>query len=151
MRHRFGLLLAALLLAFAGVPRIAAAQGSQPVPLEAFVAGVARLWAAGDADALVRLAPADGRIMLDLGDAGAGPVQERQAAAALRALFDDRATVSVRAERVTVSGGQPLAGFGELRWVSRPKGVTVAKSSVIYVGVVWDGRAWHIRELRILG
>jgi len=139
------LALVALALAL-GLPARAAAQS----PLQVFVADVARLWAAGDADALVALAPADGRIVLDVGEGSAGPVGRRQAAAALRDVFGGRTTLAVRAERATVSGGDPVSGFGELRWESRPRGVTTAERGVVFVGVVWDGRAWRIRELRIL-
>jgi hypothetical protein len=140
----------ALLLALCGLlPARAAAQG-EPAPLQVFVADVARLWAAGDADGIVALAPADGRITLDVGEGGSGPVQRRQAAAALRDVFGGRTQVSVRAERATVSGGNPIRGFGELRWESRPRGVTTTQREVVFVGVVWEGRAWRVRELRIL-
>ncbi|MDB4947413.1 MAG: hypothetical protein JWM27_62 [Gemmatimonadetes bacterium] len=148
MRRRVLSVLLALFILVGG-GRAAVAQAS-PAPLQAFVADVARLWAAGDADALVDLAPADGRIVLDVGGGSAGPVGQRQAAAALRAVFGGRTTVSVRAERSTVSGGSPVSGFGELRWDSRLRGVSTAHASVVFVGVVWDGRAWRVRELRIL-
>jgi hypothetical protein len=147
---RPGPLLAVLALAVLR-PVEARAQTGAPAPLQAFVAGVARLWAAGDAEGIVALAPADGRIVLDVGEGSAGPVQPRQAAAALRSVFSSHTTVSVRAERSTVSGGEPVSGFGELRWVSRSRGVTTASSRAVFVGVVWNGRAWRVRELRILG
>ena len=130
------------------VPRALAAQG-QPAPLEGFVANVARLWQRGDADALVALASED-RIILDLGRQGSGAVEGRHVAAALRGLFGERQTVSVRPAQVTISGGEPLRGFGELTWVSRPRGVNDAQSSTVYVGAVWERGAWRIRELRVL-
>jgi hypothetical protein len=147
---RLVFLVALLGLAMGRAPA-AAAQGRAPAPLQAFVAQVARLWAAGDADGLVALVPGDGRIVLDVGEGSAGPVQPRQAAAALRSVFSSHTTVSVRGERSTVSGGEPVSGFGELRWVSRSRGVTTPDSRAVFVGVVWDGRAWRVRELRILG
>jgi hypothetical protein len=134
-----------------GIAFLLPARGmAQTAPLPAFVAEVARLWAAGDADGIVDLAPADGRIVLDVGDGASGPVQKRQAAAALRDVFGGRTTVNVRAERATVSGGDPVSGFGELRWESRPRGVTATQRETVFVGVVWEGRGWKIRELRIL-
>jgi hypothetical protein len=138
-----------LVLALLLLPAGASAQ-SRPAPLEAFVANVARLWSAGEASELVALAPEDGRILLALGNDEAGAVQERHVAAALRDLFGDRETVTVRPTRVQLSGGTPLRGFGELAWVSRPRGVTRPVTSTVYVGAVYEGNAWRIRELRVL-
>jgi hypothetical protein len=139
----------ALLLAVLAPRGLAAQQGSAS-SLSGFVATVARLWAAGDADALVELAPDDARILLDLAGEGPGEVQPRNAAAALRRLFADRETVTVRPTGATVSGGTPLRGFGELTWVARPNGVSETLSSVVYVGGVWEDGGWRIRELRVL-
>jgi hypothetical protein len=141
----FPILLALLL----GVPAPLAAQ-QDASSLSQFVATVSRHWAAGDADEIVALSPEDGRILLDLAGEGPGEVQPRNAAAALRRLFGERENVSVRASRVTVSGGTPLRGFGELTWIARPRGVTDTLSSVVYVGTVWEDGAWRIRELRVL-
>src|SRR4051794_17109917 len=147
MRNR---LLATLLCAIALLaPRALAGQG-RTAPLEGFVASVARLWQAGDAARPSQLAPADGRMVLDLGTGDAGAVEARHAAAALRDLFRDRTTLSVRAAQVTVAGGEPLRGFGELGWVSRPRGVTDSESLTVYVGAVWEPGGWRIRELRVL-
>ena len=139
--------LVALLAALAAPPPAAA---QEPAPLAEFVAAVARLWAAGDADGLVGLAPSGGRILLDLGGDAPGEVQPRNAGAALRRLFAERETVSVRPARATVSGGSPLRGFGELSWTSRSRGVREAHSATVYVGTVHEDGAWRIRELRVL-
>ncbi|HEU0053328.1 MAG TPA: hypothetical protein VFQ39_09135 [Longimicrobium sp.] len=138
-----------LLLAAMLAPRALAAQ-DRPTPLEGFVANVARLWARGDAAGLVSLAPADGRIVLDLGREGSGSVEGRHVAAALRELFGGRETVSARPTSVTIAGGEPLSGFGQLAWVSRSRGVTDARTATVYVGAVWEHGGWRIRELRIL-
>jgi hypothetical protein len=138
------LLLALLLLA----PRAGRAQ--EPAPIAEFVAAVAGLWAAGDAEGLVGLAPSGGRILLDLGGASAGEVQPRNAAAALRRLFADRETTSVRSARATISGGTPLRGFGELAWASRARGVRDSELATVYVGTVFERGSWRIRELRVL-
>lgn len=139
-------ILLALLL---GAPAQLAAQ-QDASSLAGFVANVSRLWSAGDADDIVDLAPEDGRILLDLAGEGPGEVQPRNAAAALRRLFGERETTSVRASRVTISGGTPLRGFGELTWIARPRGVSDTLTSVVYVGAVWEDGAWRIRELRVL-
>jgi hypothetical protein len=144
---RLALFALALLLALF-VPGRSSAQEA-PAPLQNFVAVVARHWAAGDAEAIVRLA-ADGRILLDLAGDGPGEVQARNAAAALRRLFVERESVSMRPTQVTISGGTPLRGFGELTWIARSRGVSETESSLIYIGAVWDGSAWRLRELRVL-
>lgn len=144
------ILLALLLMVLAPRGLAAQQQPGSAQSLSAFVANVARLWADGRSDALVELAPRDGRILLDLAGEGPGEVQPRNAAAALRRLFADRETVTVRPTAATVSGGTPLRGFGELTWVARPRGVSETLSSVVYVGGVWEDGAWRIRELRVL-
>jgi hypothetical protein len=135
-----------LLLLFAAAPLGAQAPSE---PLERFVVQVARLWAAGDAAALVDLAPSNSRIVLDLGE-NLGAVQPRHAAAALRALFGERETSTIRPTRVTHAGGQPARGFGEMAWTSRSRGMSDAQTVTLYVGTVWEDRGWRIRELRIL-
>ncbi|SOD02884.1 hypothetical protein SAMN05216486_10618 [bacterium JGI 053] len=147
MRYRLlpTLLCALVLLA----PRALAAQG-RAVPLEGFVASIARLWSEGDAAGISALAPEDGRIVLDLGTGQVAAVDAHHAAAALRDLFRGRATLSTRAAQVTLAGGEPLRGFGELAWLSRPRGVTDAESITVYIGAVWEPGGWRIRELRVL-
>ena len=147
MRRLLALLALALLLV-PGAARAQARPGGEP--LEAFVGRVARLWEAEDAGGVAALAPAGGRMVLEVGGEAAGPVQERNAAAALRALFADHDGVSIRATRVTLSGGEPPQGFGELTWVSRSRGVTVPQTSTVYLGVVREAGGWRIRELRVL-
>ena len=149
MTNRNRAFLALVFLLTLCAPRALAAQPA-PAPLEGFVSSVARLWQRGDADALVELAPADGRIVLDLGSDGSGSVEGRHVAAALRRLFGERETVSVRSTQVTLSGGEPVRGFGQLTWVSRLRGVSDQQSSTVYIGAVWEGRGWKIRELRVL-
>lgn len=126
------------------------AQGrSGPAPLEGFVARVARLWAAEDADGLAALAGDDGRMVLEVGTARGG-MRERHAAAALRALFAERESVGTTLLRSAVSGGNPPRGFGELAWTSRARGTTAPRAARVYVGAAWEGGSWRIRELRLL-
>ncbi len=146
-RKHLGFLAVCLALALA--PGVAAAQ-ARPAPLEGFIAQVARLWGAGDASELAGLAPADGRVLLDVRGEGPGEVQGRHVAAALRDLFGQRETVSVRSTQVTIAGGTPLRGFGELAWASRLRGVTETQRETVYVGAVWEGDAWRISEIRLM-
>lgn len=136
----------ALLVGAALCPAPAGAQ-ARPAPLEDFVARVAQRWAAGDASALVELAGS--RLVVDLGSGG-GAVEGRHAAAALRELFSRREHVGVRTSQVTVSGGTPPRGYGELAWTSRERGVREVERSVVYVGVEYENGAWRIRELRLI-
>jgi hypothetical protein len=145
MRLRRPILLTLLLLATSPA---AAAQEAAPLP--GFVASIARLWAAGEADAIVALSTRSGRILLDVGEGTAGEVRPRNAAAALRRLFAGRETTGVRLARATLSGGAPPRGFGELEWSSRPRGVRDPTPSTVFVGSVWEDGAWRIRELRVL-
>ena len=142
--------LALVLLAAGVAPRPAAAQDEPAAALEAFVALVARHWAAEDADAIAALAASEGRVVLDLAGEGPGEVRGRHAAAALRRLFGRREHVEVRVRPVRISGGTPLRGFGELTWSARPEGVTDTMVSTVYVGAVWEDGAWRLRELRVL-
>lgn len=135
--------LAALLL---GAPPLSA---QSPAPLEQFVRRVAYLWEARDVDNLVDLVSEADPIVLDRGE-GIERVNGRHAAAALRALFADLESVSVRPVKATLSGGQPPRGFGELTWVYRTRGGPAPQSRSVYVGAVWDGRTWRISELRLL-
>lgn len=149
--RRWALRLAAMLLVGVAGFRAAPAGAQQPsVPLERFMLQVARLWASGDADALVSLAPADGRLVLDVGSQAGGVVQARHASATLRALFNERETLSVRPTRTTIASSRPAQGFGELAWVSRPRGMPAQRSATVYVGVVAEGEGWRIREIRVL-
>jgi hypothetical protein len=148
MNHLFRFVFVGMLLLLAAAP-LTAQNTSGAEPLERFIGQVARYWAAGDAAALVELAPADSRIVLDLGE-NLGTVHIRHAAAALRALFAERETASLRTLRVTVAGGRPPRGFGELAWTSRSRGMSDPQTGTLYVGTVWQENGWRVRELRIL-
>ena len=138
-------LLPLLLLA----PLPAAGQGGEPAPLEQFVRHVAYLWSGSDAGGLADLMPAETRVVLDTG-AGTEMVQSRHAAAALRALFSDRESVLVRPVRITVSGGHPARGFGEISWEFRARRSPSAESRSVYIGASWTGSGWRITELRLM-
>ncbi|CAN5322034.1 hypothetical protein BH23GEM4_BH23GEM4_08310 [soil metagenome] len=146
-RIRSGLLACALLLT--ALPL--GAQRSEPrsaPSLEQFVAEVARLWARGDANGVAALG-ADAGVAVELG-AARGTVQERHAAAALRGLFGEAETVSVRILRSARAGGRPPRGFGEFAWTTRPRGTGAPQTAGVYVGAALDEGRWEIRELRVI-
>jgi hypothetical protein len=140
---RFATLLLLLLL-----PAQARLEAQEP-PLEAFVQQVARLWAAGDVGALVDLIPADNRLLLDTGS-GTEVANSRHAAAALRALFGEWETLSLRPVRVTYASTLPARGFGELAWVVRPRAGPGEQTRSVYVAAVRETRGWRVSELRIM-
>ena len=140
------------LLAFLvlGTPdAVRAQQNGSADALGPFAAHIARLWEAGDADGIAELVGRGGRVSLDLGTPGGG-AQERHAAAALRALFSERESVSARPQRAAVSGGDPPRGFVELVWASRARGAKGASVARVYFGAIWEDGAWRLRELRLL-
>lgn len=149
MRMRLLLLTSVALMSLA-LAKPASAQGPAPVPLETFIKEVAYLWSGNDARALVELMPAEARVLFDTGR-GTESVQLRNVAAALRALFSDRESVSVRLMRVAVTQrDSPQRGFGELAWSFRARGAPSQQASSIYVGVVWTDEGWRISELRLI-
>lgn len=141
------LLLVALLLG--ALPARAQEAAHAAVPLEVFVQQVTHLWSQGDVGGLLELAAEDGRVLLDTGS-GTATVNSRHAAAALRALFSDRESVSTRPVRVTLAGGTPVRGFGEVSWTYRSRGAPSAQTRSLYVGAVSTGKGWRLTELRIL-
>lgn len=140
-------LLVLLALLFAATP--APAQRATPAPLDAFIREVAYLWSGSDARALAELMPESAELILDTG-AGMEAVQPRHAAAALRALFAGRQSVSVRPVRITMAGSRPPQGFGELTWSFRSRGSPTAQNTSVYIGVAWTEEGWRITELRLM-
>lgn len=148
MTARMRLVIVACTIALlAAVP--AGAQARPSVPLEGFIQQVAWLWNMGDVSAVVDLLPRRDRIILDVGS-GTQTVQPRHAAAALRALFDARETGAARAVNVTMAGGDPPRGFGELAWSFRPRNAPSSVTRSVFVGAVWQDGAWRINELRLV-
>jgi hypothetical protein len=119
------------------------------VPLDTFIREVAYLWSGSDARSLAELIPEDAQILLDTGS-GMEVVQARHAAAALRALFNERRSVSVRPARIAVTAAQPQRGFGELTWSFRGRGASTPQISSVFVGAVWRDDGWRITELRLM-
>ena len=126
----------------------AAAQGAA-APLDGFIKEVAYLRGGSDARGLATLMPEEARMLLDTGQ-GMETVEGRHAAAALRALFSDRQSISVRPVRITIAGARPARGFGVLAWAFRGRGAPAPQTSSVYVGAVWTDEGWRISELRLM-
>jgi hypothetical protein len=146
MRTALALILTAAMLA---LPTAARAQTADGHDLEDFVKQVSWLWGIGDVAALVDLLPSRDRVVLDTGS-GPETVTSRHAAAALRDLFASRESDGARAIRITIAGGSPARGFGELAWRFRARGGPAQQTQSVYVGAVRQGNVWRIDELRIM-
>jgi hypothetical protein len=142
-----GTLLGTLLLSLFLI-RPAAAQRAA-APLDSFIKEVAYLWSGSDARGLAELMPEEAQVLLDTGG-GMETVEARHAAAALRELFAERQSLSVRPARITVSGTRPARGFGLLTWSFRSRGSPSPESGSVYVGAVWSEEGWRISELRLM-
>jgi hypothetical protein len=138
----------AALLLLVGLLAGGAPAAAQQRPIEGFVQQVAQLWQAGDAAGVAALAPRGGMV-LDTGG-GTQTVNSRHAAAALRALFAQRESVATRPARVTLAGGSPPRGFGELAWSFRTRGASSPQTRSVYVGAVWENDGWRVGELRVM-
>ena len=147
MRRRVSL--AWLLLTFLVAASPASAQQAASAPLDRFIKEVAYLWSGSDVRALADLMPRETQVLLDTGR-GIEAVDARHAAAALRSLFSDRESVSVRPMRVTLASSRPPRGFGELAWSFRGRTTSSSETRSVYVGAVWSDEGWRISELRLM-
>lgn len=138
-------LLGLALLVGAGEP--VQAQGA--AELERVLERLGTAWARGDADALVAQASAEG-MSLELEGGATGPLARRQAAAALRRLFDGGDTEGVRAGMAHVVGGTPARAFGEIAWVFRPDGTSQPERRRVFVALVEEDGAWRVTQIRLL-
>lgn len=136
-------------LGFAILALILVAAPARAQELEATMARVAQMWARGDVRGLTRHAAESG-FALRLDANPGGPVGSRQAAAALRRLFEHDETVSVKPGVAKVVGGQPTRAFGELEWITRPRGTTIPERRTVFVALVREGDGWRVTEIRVM-
>jgi hypothetical protein len=106
---------------------VASPAAAQERSLQQFIQQAGQLWGDGDVAGLTNLVHGRGPLLLDTG-AGTETVSKRNAGAALRALFNERETRSLRPVRVTLAGGTPPRGFGELSWTFRQRGAPAAQT-----------------------
>ena len=105
-------------------------------------------WASGDASAIAGLAAENG-ITLDLDRKHSGPLRERQVAAVLRNLFEQRETIQVRRLAPQIVGGQPPRAFGEVTWMMQPRGTTIPEKVTVFVAWILQKDRWRITEIRL--
>lgn len=142
MRRALGLL---LVLALA--PALAGRARAQE--LDQVLARFAAAWARGDAGGLAALVSRNG-ISIDVGGGEIGPLGQRQAAAVLRRLFDERETTAVQPRFAQVVGGAPTRAFGEIRWHARSRGTTESEGATVFLALVRENGGWRINQIRVL-
>lgn len=137
---------AAALSLVLGTPLLAHAQ--EP-GLERTIARFAASWTRGDAAGIAEFIASVG-VSLDLDGGRAGPLGARQAAAALRRVFEDHETVSVRPGATRIVGGAPQRAYGQLDWLVRARGTTITERRTVFIALVREAPGWRITHIRLL-
>jgi uncharacterized membrane protein len=135
------LAIAVTALAFAAP---ASAQSLEPVTKR-----IADAWQRGDGSAIGSFAARSG-LSLDTGGQKVGPLHSRQAAMALRSVFERVETVSTRIGRAREVEGDPRRAFVEITWVTKAPGTSIPERSQVFFGLVLDGDTWRITEIRLI-
>lgn len=141
-----GLVLGLLLSALPGTLNGQDAPGA--ASLDRFAGEVATLWARGDVAGLARRFGPDG-VLMDVGGERPGTMGSRHAAAALRKLFAGFETTSVDVAPSSARRDAERAGFLDLTWRARPRGLSDPVTHTVFIGVRSDAGGWHIREIRV--
>jgi hypothetical protein len=140
--RRVFFVLCALLLVSGSRP--AAAQELRPL-----LERVANALQRGDVGGISALAARSG-MSLDVDGRNVGPLGQRQTAAVLRRLFDDRETVTTRVSTIREVGGDPARAFGEINWSTRARGTTIPERATVFVALVRENNGWRVTEIRLL-
>ncbi|MEJ2187106.1 MAG: hypothetical protein P8Z36_14415 [Gemmatimonadota bacterium] len=139
--------LAVALTLLALVATHAAAQ--QDSTLDRAASRVVRQWAEGNAAGLAALASADG-LSVELDGRPLGPLHARQAAAALRRLFDQRETISIYPGMSGRVAGDDNSAFVEFDWIVRISGTTIPEHVTVFVALKRENNSWRVTEIRVL-
>jgi hypothetical protein len=118
--------------------------------LDGVMRNFASAWTRKDEKAVAALIAREGASIES--DAGRfGPLGARQAAAVLRALFDERSTVDVRVRQSQTVGGSPKKAYAELVWMTLAPATTEPVRVVVFVEFVLEQeKAWRITKIRLL-
>jgi hypothetical protein len=129
-------------------PLVAQEDGGEEA-LRDLVASIARSWSRGDADGVLSTASEDG-VRLQLLGGGSGRQSRRRAAAVLRRLLAENEGGRAGAGMVSVVGGSPPRGFGELLWQNGAPGTPGVVRTVVYLGFRLEDGRWRLNEIRLL-
>ena len=138
------ILFVALALLLVAGSRPAAAQDLRPL-----LERVAKALQRGDVSGISALAARSG-MSLDIDGRNVGPLGQRQTAAVLRRLFDDRETVTTSVSTIREVGGDPARAFGEITWSTRARGTTIPERATVFVALVREDNGWRVTEIRLL-
>lgn len=108
---------------------------------------VAAAWHRGDVNAITALAASAG-MSVDVDGTAVGPLGQRQAAAVLRRVFDDRESVSARRSMSRTTGTD--RAFGEISWTVRAKGTTIPERATVFIAFIREDGSWRVSEIRLL-
>jgi hypothetical protein len=133
-----------LAVALLGATQAANAQDFRPV-----VDRLAKAWERGDISAVGSHAASLG-LSLDVEGRRTGPLAERQAASALRRLFDDRETIAINPGIAKELDGEPRRAFAELTWITRARGTTIPESSTLVFTLELEKGRWRVTEIRLI-
>lgn len=134
------------LLLFLG--NVGVAEAQTEAQLQRVLERLAAAWAEGDAAAVVQLAVRAG-LTLDLTGQAVGPLAPRQATAVLRNMLEQRETVEIETSG-RILGGAPQRASGELNWLSRARGTTIAERSTVFLEMVHEEDGWRVTQIRLL-
>jgi hypothetical protein len=132
----------ALLLAATAVPAMAQ-------NIDSALQRVALAWQRGQVSAITSMAARNG-MTINVDGGSVGPLGNRQAAAALRRVFEDRESVSARPTMSRSLGGDPARAFGEITWTTRARGTTIPERATLFIAFVQEGSGWRITEIRLM-
>jgi len=130
--------------ALLGATQPARAQDFRPV-----IDRLAKAWERADVSAVGAHAASIG-LSLDVEGRRTGPLPERQAASALRRLFDDRETIAINPGIAKELDGEPRRAFAELTWVTRARGTTIPQRSTIVFTLELEKGRWRVTEIRLI-
>jgi hypothetical protein len=110
---------------------------------------LASAWARGDFSEIGTRAARSGLSIAVDGDK-TGPFNERQAAAALKRVFEDRETLSARRGKDGVIDGDPRRAFIEISWTTRSRGSRIEEQTTVVLQLVEESNNWRITEIRLM-
>ena len=138
-----------LALALCASPISAAAQSGPHDNLNVVFRSISTTWARDHARGLARFLAPEG-VSIDVSDGPMGPLNERQAVALLRQVFDQGETVAVHAGMLERVGGTPPRAFGAITWVTLPVGTQLPVRRTVYFGLEFIDGGWRISEIRLI-
>ena len=128
---------------------LSAAQPASAQDFRPVIDRLAKAWERADVSQVGSLAASAG-LSLFVEGRRTGPLPERQAASALRRLFDDRETISINPGIAKELDGEPRRAFAELTWITRARGTTIPERSTLVFTLELEKGRWRVTEIRLI-